>query len=289
MRIKILSILLLGMISVGTASILIKLCNASPIVIATYRMFLSALMVLPVFLLKGLLEAREKKSQIKDFIPLGILISAHFILWIYSLSYTSVASSTVLVTTNPMFVPIFSFLIYKERTNKRLLLGILIAITGSILIALAAKNSGISRNFGNLLALLGAVAVSLYLTIGKRVRSNFSLISYIFFVYSFAGIILLAVAVITRQNLFIHSSKTYLLLFLIALIPQVIGHTAYNWALKYLSASFIAISILGEPIFATIFAFFILKEVPSILEIIGAILIMAGIYFSTRVEAYLNK
>ncbi|MGC8757488.1 MAG: DMT family transporter [Caldisericaceae bacterium] len=289
MRIKILAILLLGMISVGTASILIKLCNASPIVIATYRMFLSALMVLPVFLLKGLLEAREKKSQIKDFIPLGILISAHFILWIYSLSYTSVASSTVLVTTNPMFVPIFSFLIYKERTNKRLLLGILIAITGSILIALAAKNSGISRNFGNLLALLGAVAVSLYLTIGKRVRSNFSLISYIFFVYSFAGIILLAVAVITRQNLFIHSSKTYLLLFLIALIPQVIGHTAYNWALKYLSASFIAISILGEPIFATIFAFFILKEVPSILEIIGAILIMAGIYFSTRVEAYLNK
>ncbi|MGC9125519.1 MAG: DMT family transporter [Caldisericaceae bacterium] len=283
------AILLLGMISVGTASILIKLCNASPIVIATYRMFLSALMVLPVFLLKGLPEAREKKSQIKDFIPLGILISAHFILWIYSLSYTSVASSTVLVTTNPMFVPIFSFLIYKERTNKRLLLGILIAITGSILIALAAKNSGISRNFGNLLALLGAVAVSLYLTIGKRVRSNFSLISYIFFVYSFAGIILLAVAVITRQNLFIHSSKTYLLLFLIALIPQVIGHTAYNWALKYLSASFIAISILGEPIFATIFAFFILKEVPSILEIIGAILIMAGIYFSTRVEAYLNK
>jgi len=289
MRIKILAILLLGMISVGTASILIKLCDATPIVIATYRMFLSALIVLPLFLSKGLTEAKAKKKYIKDFVPLGILISAHFILWIYSLSYTSVASSTVLVTTNPMFVPIFSFLIYREKASKKLIFGILIAITGSIIIGLAAKNSGINRNFGNLLALLGAIAVSLYLTIGKRVRSNFNLIPYIFFVYSFSGIILLAAALITRQNLFIHSSKAYLLLFLIALIPQVIGHTAYNWALKYLSASFIAISILGEPIFATIFAYFILREVPSMLEIVGAILIMSGIYFSTKTEAYLIK
>jgi drug/metabolite transporter (DMT)-like permease len=289
MRIKILAILILGMISVGTASILIKLCDATPIVIATYRMFLSALIVLPLFLSKGLTETKAKKKYIKDFVPLGILISAHFILWIYSLSYTSVASSTVLVTTNPMFVPIFSFLIYREKASKKLIFGILIAITGSIIIGLAAKNSGINRNFGNLLALLGAIAVSLYLTIGKRVRSNFNLIPYIFFVYSFSGIILLAVALITRQNLFIHSSKAYLLLFLIALIPQVIGHTAYNWALKYLSASFIAISILGEPIFATIFAYFILREVPSMLEIVGAILIMSGIYFSTKTEAYLIK
>jgi drug/metabolite transporter (DMT)-like permease len=289
MRIKILAVLLIGMISVGTASIIIKLCGASPIVIATYRMMLSAAMVLPVFLYKGLKETKVKKNQIKEFVPLGILIAVHFILWIYSLSYTSVASSTVLVTTNPIFVPIFSFLLFREKTGKNLVLGILIAIVGSTLIALSSKNLGVSRNFGNLLALLGAIAISLYLTIGKRIRENFSLIPYIFFVYSFAGIALFIVALLTKQNLIHYNAKTFLLLFLVALIPQVIGHTAYNWALKYLSAPFIAVSILGEPIFATIFAFFILKEVPSTLEIVGALFIMAGVCFSSLQEASLKK
>ncbi len=284
MKTKFYSVLVLGMISVGIASILIRLCNASPLVIAAYRMTLSALMIFPIFAVSGLRETKQKKNEIIKFIPLGALLSVHFILWIYSLSYTSVMSSTVLVTTNPIFVLIMSFLFFKEKTSKKLLAGILVSFVGSILIALSSRNAGIAHSFGNFLALLGAIAVSMYITFGKKLREKFSIIPYIFFVYAFSGIILAIIALIAKQNLFNYDRKTYFIFFLIALIPQVIGHTTYNWALKYLSAPFVAVSILGEPVFASIFAFLLLKETPSLLEIVGALVIMAGIYFSSRQE-----
>ncbi|NMC61173.1 MAG: DMT family transporter, partial [Candidatus Methanofastidiosa archaeon] len=127
--------------------------------------------------------------------------------------------------------------------------------------------------------------VSLYLIITRRFRAKFSLIVYIFFVYSFSSIFLILFSILTRQKLFGYSRVTYVYLFLVALLPQIIGHTLYNWALKYFSAPFIAVSILGEPVFASLFAFMLLNERPSLLEIIGAIIIMVGIYLSQRAES----
>lgn len=282
-------VVLLGMVAVGIASPLIRLANAPPIVTATYRMTLSALMVLPVFLVYGLKEI--KRYTLKEILFLaipGLLLSVHFILWITSLSYTTVLSSTVLVTTNPIFVPIFSYLFFKERTKKGLILGIFIAFLGSVAIALASRDKGVGSNFGNLLALLGAMAVSMYLILTRKIRAKFSLITYIFFVYGFSSVILIIVSTITRQKLFAYDKTTYTYLFLIALLPQIIGHTSYNWALKYFSAPFIAVSILGEPIFASLFAFLLLKEKPASLEILGAVLIMFGIYLSAKQEGLSN-
>jgi len=282
-------VVLLGMIAVGIASPLIRLANAPPIVTATYRMTLSALMVLPMFLVYGLKEI--KRYTLKEILFLtipGLLLSVHFILWITSLSYTTVLSSTVLVTTNHIFVPIFSYLFFKERTKKGLILGICIAFLGSVAIALASRDKGVGSNFGNLLALLGAMAVSMYLILTRKIRAKFSLISYIFFVYGFSSVILIIVSIITRQKLFAYDKITYTYFFLIALLPQIIGHTSYNWALKYFSAPFIAVSILGEPIFASLFAFLLLKEKPASLEILGAILIMFGIYLSAKQEGLSN-
>lgn len=279
-------VILVGMVSVGFASIFIRLCDAPPIVIAMYRMTISAILVAPVFFIteRNKIKYDEIKKDIIPFIFLGSLLAVHFILWITSLSYTTVLSSTVLVTTNPIFVAIFSLILFKERTKKGTVIGIIAAFIGSVFIALSAKNEGVGSNFGNLLALSGAVAVSFYLIFAKRLRKRFDLITYIFFVYSFAAIILIIVSVVTRQNFFNYSYKTYVYFFLLALIPQITGHTAYNWALKYFSASFIAVTILGEPIFATFFAFIILKEVPTLIELVGGALILTGIYFSGRVE-----
>jgi len=275
-------ILTIGVISVGVSSILIRLTNAEPIVIAIYRLTLSAIMVTPIYLFY------PNKISLKEaliFLPLGALLSLHFTLWIYSLKFTTVASSTVLVTTNPIFVPIFSYLFYRRRIKKELILGIAIAISGSIFIALSSRSSGTSHMLGNILALLGAIGVSLYLTLGKEVRNKYDLIPYIFFTYSFSAIILILIGIITRQKFFGYDMHTYLMFFLVAFIPQILGHTAYNYSLKFLDPSFIAVTILGEPVIATIGAYFILKETPSTLEIIGACLILLGIYISARVQS----
>ena len=278
---KLYFILGFGVICVGFSSILIRLTDASPIVVATYRLALSAIMVLPAYLsYKNKITLRESLS----FIPLSIFLAAHFILWISSLEFTTVASSTVLVTTNPVFTPIFSYLFYHEKVRKELILGIFVAMSGSVFIALSSNASLVSSShlLGDVLALLGAIAFSLYLAVGKGVREKFELLPFIFFTYTFTAIILLCVALITRQNLFVYPKKTYFMLFLVAFIPQILGHTAYNYSLKYLTPSFLAVTLLGEPVIATIAAFFILKETPSVLEIIGAMLILTGIYISAR-------
>ncbi|MFU2158390.1 DMT family transporter [Caldisericum sp. AR60] len=281
-RVKLILILIIGVISVGVSSILIRLTDAEPIVIATYRLTLSALIVTPLYIFYS------KKISFKDsivFVPLALFLSTHFVLWIYSLKYTTVASSTVLVTTNPIFVPIFSYIFFRKKVKRELLLGIAIAISGSILIGLSSKGSVAKAPIlGDVLALLGAVAVSLYLTFTNRIRQRFELIPFIFFTYSYTAIILIIVSIITRQNLFHYQANTFLMFFLVAFIPQILGHTAYNYSLKYLDPSFIAVTILGEPIIATIGAYFILKETPSVLEIVGAVLILFGIYISARVE-----
>ncbi|BAL81667.1 DMT family transporter [Caldisericum exile] len=281
-KVKLILILVIGVISVGVSSILIRLTDAEPIVIATYRLTLSALLVAPLYIFY------QKKIPFKEsiaFVPLAVFLSTHFILWIYSLKFTTVASSTVLVTTNPIFVPIFGYLFYKKVVKKELLLGIAIAISGSILIGLSSKGSMAKAPLlGDILALLGAIAVSLYLTFTNRIRQKFELIPFIFFTYSYTAIILIIVSVITRQNNFHYPMHTFFMFFLVAFIPQILGHTAYNYSLKYLDPSFIAVTILGEPVIATIGAYFILNEIPSLLEIIGAVLILTGIYISARVE-----
>lgn len=277
--------LFVAMVSVGLASPLIRLASAPPVVVATYRMTISAIIFLP-FLVSS--HKRKVRLPIRDLLSLllpAALLSLHFILWISSLSYTSVLASTVLVTTNPIFVPIFSYLIFREKTKRSLFLGIIVAFAGSVLIGVASHNAvSKTTNFGNLLALLGAMAVSLYLLVTRRLRKKFDLLSYVSVVYLFSSVILILFSLVTRQKIFGYSPRTYFYLFLIALVPQVIGHTLYNWSLKYFSPSFIAVTILGEPVFAAIFAFILLKETPLPLEIAGAVVIMLGIYLSTRAE-----
>jgi len=205
---KLYFILGFGVICVGFSSILIRLTDASPIVVATYRLALSAIMVLPAYLsYKNKIALRESLS----FIPLSIFLAAHFILWISSLEFTTVASSTVLVTTNPVFTPIFSYLFYHEKVRKELILGIFVAMSGSVFIALSSNASLVSSShlLGDVLALLGAIAFSLYLAVGKGVREKFELLPFIFFTYTFTAIILLCVALITRQNLFVYPKNLF--------------------------------------------------------------------------------
>ncbi len=223
----------------------------------------------------------------------GFFLSLHFATWITSLEYTSVASSVVLVSTAPLWVALLAPLTIKEPIRRVVLLGMGLALFGGTIVGLSdsctlAKSSLQCPPFsdfvageaftGDLLALAGALAGAGYLLIGRRLREKISLIPYIFLVYGVAAIFLLGYMFIAGETLAGHPPRAYLWLLLLALVPQLLGHSTFNWALRYLSAAFVSITLLGEPIGSAILAYFLLGETPSLLMGFGAILILAGIW-----------
>lgn len=271
----------IGIIAISTASIFIKLCDAPVLIIATYRLMLASLILSPLACYKKTWRGWERNA-LGWLLLSGLLLSLHFALWITSLKYTSVASSVVLVTTHPIFVGIGSWLLLKERMGMGLVLGIALSVLGSGLISYG--DTGLSKEalMGDGFALLGAIAASGYLLVGRKMRKDQGLFSYIFPVYSTAGLILILLSLIFRQPFYGYSASTYFYLFLLALVPQLIGHTTFNWALKYLPASIVAVAILGEPIGSTILAFFILGEGLTVWKILGGISIFAGILMALK-------
>lgn len=278
----------IGIIAISTASIFIKLCDAPALVIAAYRMTLASLFLLPFAGYQRVWKGWNG-SELRWLILSGIFLALHFAFWIGSLKFTSVASSVVLVSTNPLFVGLGAWLFFKESLRFNLILGIILSVLGCGLISFGDVALSKEALMGDGLALLGAITASGYLLVGRKMRKEQDLLSYIFPVYSTAAIVLIILSFISHKPFFGFSSSTYLYLFLLALIPQLIGHTTFNWALKYLPASMVAIAILGEPVGSTILAFFVLGEGLTPLKIIGGILIFAGILIALRPTPFRNK
>jgi drug/metabolite transporter (DMT)-like permease len=274
-------LLFIGITAVSTASIFVKLCDAPALIISTYRMVFASLILMPWAGYQKVWRG-WKKGDLIWFIFSGTLLSFHFASWIASLKYTSVASSVVLVTTHPIFVGIGSRLFLKESLGLNLILGIGLSVIGSGLIGYGDFALSKEALMGDGLALLGALAASGYFLVGRKMRKNQDLLSYIFPVYSTAGLVLILLSLLFQKPFFGYSSSTYLFLLLLAIIPQLIGHTTFNWALKYLSASMVAITILGEPIGSTILAYFVLGEGLTFWKILGGIFIFAGILIASK-------
>jgi len=277
----------LGIIAVSTASIFIKLSDAPTLIIATYRMALASLILLP-FASYRKIWSGWRMSDLRWLVLSGLFLSLHFAFWIASLKYTSVASSVVLVTTHPIFVGMGAWLFLRERLGLNLLLGILLSVLGSGLIGYGDMTLSKDALMGDGLALLGAVTASGYFLVGRKMRRTQGLLSYIFPVYSTAGLLLIIFSIFFQKPFFGYSPSTYLFLFLLALIPQLIGHTTFNWALKYLPASMVAITILGEPIGSTILAYFILGEGLTTWKVLGGISIFIGILIALK-KGTLNR
>ena len=274
----------IGIIAISTASIFIKLCDAPVLIIATYRMVLASLALIP-FACYQKTWGGWGRSEWGWTLLSGLFLSLHFAFWIASLKYTSVASSVVLVTTHPIFVGMGGWLFLKERLGLNLIFGIALSVLGSGMISYGDISLSREALMGDGFALLGAIAASGYLLVGKKMRKDQDLLSYIFPVYSTAGLILILFALIFQKPFFGYSSSTYFYLFLLALVPQLIGHTTFNWALKYLPASMVAITTLGEPIGSTLLAYLILGEGLTVWKVIGGISIFAGILIALRERA----
>jgi len=276
-------VLIVGVVAVSFASIFIRLAEAPPLIIAAYRLGLASLVIGPVALIRSGQELRALSPRDLFYLVIaGVFLALHFGLWIASLAYTTVASSVILVTMSPLFVGLFSRLLGMDRVTKGILGGILLSVVGSVAIGYGDLGGG--AWWGDILALGGAVMVTGYLLAGRRLRQRLSLLPYISLTYSVAAAVTLLLCLLTGQRFTGYSSTTYLMFILLALVPQVIGHSAFNWALGYLSAAFVSVTILGEPVGATILAYLILDEVPTLLKIVGGAMILSGIYLASRRE-----
>ena len=277
-----------GILAVSTGAIFVKAAQQTTpsLSVAAGRLLFATLVLAPVALTRH--RAELARLTARDLLPLalsGLFLALHFATWIVSLEHTSVASSVVLVTTTPLWVGLLAPFVLRERLTRRLALGIVLALAGGVVVgfsdagrqAAAGAVRGGPALFGDLLALTGAWGMAGYLMVGRRLRARLTLVPYVFLVYGTAAIVLVALMAASGGSLIGLPPVSYLWLVLLALVPQLVGHSTYNWALRYLPTSFVAIAMLGEPVGATVLAFVFLGEVPGPVRLAGAALLLAGI------------
>ncbi len=288
-----------GILAASTAAIFIRYAQqeAPSLVVAAWRLTIASLVLAPLALTRHRAElARLSRIDWALALLSGLFLAIHFATWITSLEYTSVASSVVLVTTTPLWVALISPFTLRERLGKAVIAGMLLALAGGTIVALSdactlqagrfscpglGDSLGGRASLGNLMAIAGAIAAASYMTLGRRLRRGMSLVGYIFVVYSMAAVVLVVMMFSAGLSPFGYSPPIYLWLVLLALVPQLIGHSTFNWALGYLPAAFVSITLLGEPIGSTVLAYFLLGETPTAIKLGGALLILLGIYLAS--------
>ena len=296
-------VMVMSVLAASTGAIFIRFAQTEvpSLVIAAYRLGLATLILAFPALVRYRKEIRGiSRRDIFLVLGSGIFLALHFASWITSLEYTSVASSAVLVSMSPLIVALLSTLLLHEPLSKSAWIGLLVALTGSMVVGFSdyvvfdsgkllffSSGSAPEGNMllGNLLAFGGAVFVAGYLIIGRSLRKKMALVPYTFLVFGTAAVCLFFASLIAGHSLGGYPTQSYVWLAALAVIPQILGHASFNWALGYLSATFVSTALLGEPIGSTILAYFLLKEPPGFLEIAGGLLILIGIYLASKKKA----
>ncbi len=275
-----------GVVAVSFATIFIRLADAPALTIAAYRMAISA----PVMLaLAGGQSLRSGGGllpglNLKDLPLVGfssLCLATHFWVWTISLEHTSVASSVVLVTTSPFMVAVASRIIWGEALPRHTMVGIAVGMVGGAVLALGDLNRE-GDLFGDAMAFLGGTAVVGYILAGRGLRARMPALTYNTTVYAGTAALLLIAAVATGAPFSGFTAGTYAMLLLVALVPQVIGHSLLNWSLAHVTATAVAISVMAEPVLTTAAAIPILREVPPATSVAGGALVLAGIYAAMR-------
>lgn len=272
--------IIIGVFSVALSAIFVKMTTADSGVTAFYRMLFSILIMSPVFFMKYTQEIKVLSRRDWLFTSIaGVFLAFHFILWFESLNYTSVASSTVLVTLQPLFAFAGTYFFFKERLSVKTLVAGGIAVLGSVLIGYGDfKISGMAL-YGDILALIACALITAYLLFGQDVRKRVSLMTYTFVVYGVSTITLFFYIVFKGESFGPYPASEWMWFLLLAIIPNLLGHTLFNWSLKWVSTNVISIAILFEPVGAAILAYYILGEMLSASQIIGGSVVLAGIIF----------
>lgn len=278
--------IVVGILGISLSSIFVKFSTAPSAVTAAYRLLWTVLILTPVVFSKK--ENRKeiatlsKKNIILSIIS-GVFLAIHFVLWFESLSHTSVASSTTIVCTEVIWVALGYLLVLRGRLGAAAILAIVITLAGSVLIAYS-DSSGDSGLYGDILALSAAVAVAVYTLIGGVVRKQASTTAYTYIVYWSCTAVLLCTCFVQGYNIFSYGMSAPVVGLLLALFSTILGHSIFSFCLKYFSPSFVSASKLCEPVVSAAFAAFIFGEIPTLMQIAGAVLVIGGVLFYSAVE-----
>ena len=281
--------LAIGMIAISTSAILIRFSNSDPLVIGSYRQSFATLLFVP-FLFKD--RANElltiPRSKIIEMAITGILLGGHFGFFISSVKATSIAASVLLGTCHVVYVAIIGWLILGERLNQRAIYGTIIALFGIIVLFWGDLVEDPGNFRGNILAFISGILAGLYYLSGRRLRKEISLPMYALVVYFFSALTMWSVVIVQDlqyQSLPLMEIQLFILM---ALIPTLLGHTTQNWALAYLPAYVVSISLLAEPVGSGMLAWFVFDELPSLGVFIGGLTVLVGVYVVASSEKASN-
>lgn len=278
--------IIIGVIGISLSSIFVKYSQAPSSVTAAYRLIWTVLLLSPAVWGKSDVRSElfsVKKKTLLLSILSGVFLAIHFVLWFESLSHTSVASSTTIVCTEVIWVALGFVLFLKGRMPKMAILAIGITLFGSVLIAYA-DSGGETHLYGDMLALLAAIAVAVYMLLGRKVRESTSTTVYTYIVYFSCAVTLLVICFVQKTNLFAYGVSAPVVGLLLAVFSTILGHSIFSWCLRFFSPSFVSASKLCEPVVAAVLAGFLFGEIPSALQIIGGITVLGGVFFYSRIE-----
>lgn len=279
--------IVIGVIGISLSSIFVKYSTAPSAVTAAYRLLWTVLLMTPVAL--GKAEVRRElfrvdRKTLRLSCLSGLFLAFHFTLWFESLRHTSVASSTTIVCTEVIWVSLGYALFLKGRLSRKAIAAIAVTLGGSVLIAFADSSAGGAHLYGDILSLLAAVAVAIYVLIGRVVRSSASTTVYTYIVYSACAAALLGMCFLRGDSLFGYGISGIAVGFLLAVFSTILGHSIFSWCLKYFSPSFVSASKLCEPVAAAILAAFLFGEIPVPIQLLGGTLILGGVLYYSDLE-----
>lgn len=276
-------VLIIGVLAVSTAAVLIREADAPSIVIAASRMLLATA---PFLLIAGVRGDRLVPTTSLDrwlVLGSGLLLAVHFAVWIKSVQETSVVTSVVLVTTAPLFVALASGPLLGEKPTRNVWIGLAIAATGTLVMVAEDFGAGNDTLMGDLFALIGAICAAGLFLAGRQVLSGgMGWFPFSTGIYAIAALVLAALVLLSGESFSGYSDETYVYLLLLALVPQLIGHTAINRTLGHMPAFAVSLAVMGEPVGATLLAALLLDETPTALQLTGAALVLAGVYAGLR-------
>ena len=278
--------ILVGILGISLSSIFVRYAEAPSAVTAAYRLLWTVVLLTPVAVGKSenrrLLRQLPRKTAVLSILS-GLFLAAHFVLWFESLQHTTVASSTTIVCTEVIWVCLGYWLFMKGRLSWKALVAIGVTLVGSVLIAWSDAESG-AQLYGDILALLAAVAVAVYTLIGREVRSRTSTTVYTYVVYTACAAALVITCVLQGHRLLAYGLRPAVVGLLLAVFSTILGHSVFSWCLKYFSPSFISASKLCEPVVAGAIAAVLFGEIPGPALLMGGVLILGGVYAYSRIE-----
>lgn len=279
--------IVVGVMGISLSSIFVKYSQAPSAVTAAWRLLWTVVFLTPVVLGKHLVR-RELLCTPQKMLWLSILsglfLAIHFVLWFESLQHTSVASSTTIVCTEVIWVCLGFCLFLKGKLSRKAAAAIAVTLLGSVLIACSDSGSG-GQLYGDILALLAAIAVAVYTLIGRIVREKLSTTVYTYIVYCACALVLAVTCLMQGESLVSYGWSAVIVGALLAIFSTMLGHSIFSWCLKYFSPAFVSASKLCEPVVAAILAGFLFGELPGWLQVMGGALILGGVLWYSRIEA----